>query len=114
MSNIAIEDAANKFGSKGTEFRLWAEVTPQAEGTSVTWARSNLIPGTHIVIFLKQFDLETQTLKGINHVYMKKNEKVADLWPLINDLMDWPQGTQARLYEVNFMLLLRRLLCLYL
>jgi len=52
------------------------------------------------VIFLKLFDPETQTLRGINHVYMKKNDKVADLAPLILTEMNWTPSTGLKLYEV--------------
>jgi len=70
------------------------------EGLPLNWTSAPLSQGTHIVIFLKLFDPETQTLRGINHVYMKKNDKVADLAPLILTEMNWTPSTALRLYEV--------------
>lgn len=96
---MSIEDAFSKYGNKGQFFRLWAEVAPQTEGLPPNWSSAPLSQGTHIVIFLKLFDPETQTLRGINHVYMKKNDKVADLAPLILTEMNWTPNTGLKLYE---------------
>jgi len=71
------------------------------------WQTAPLPAGSYIVIFLKLFDPETQTLKGINHVYMKKNYKVSDLAPVIVTAMDWPPNTVLKLYEVCYYVTLK-------
>ena len=95
-----MDDAFAKYGNKGQFFRLWAEVAPDVEGIPPNWSQAQLTQGTHIVIFLKLFDPETQTLRGINHVYMKKNDTVSDLAPVIMAEMNWPPATPLKLYEV--------------
>lgn len=95
-----MDDVSLKHGNKGTYLRLWAEVAPSVEGLAVNWSQAPLSQNTHIVIFLKLFDPDTQTLRGINHVYMKKNDKVADLAPIILSEMSWPSSTTLKLYEV--------------
>ncbi|KAF8460666.1 hypothetical protein BDZ91DRAFT_738896 [Kalaharituber pfeilii] len=97
--DMTVEDACTKFGNKGPYFRLWAEVAPPVDGMPGNWSQAPLNSGTHIVIFLKLFDPETQTLRGINHVYMKKNDKVSDLAPVIMSEMGWPSSTPLKLYE---------------
>jgi ubiquitin carboxyl-terminal hydrolase 7 len=62
---------------------------PQASGNSF------------ILLFLKHFDVQTQTLRGAGHVYIRKLEKVSELAGPILKLMDWPTGTNLSLYEVS-------------
>lgn len=97
---LGVEDSFTKYGNKGQLFRLWAEVAPPVEGLPADWSQAPLTIGSHIVIFLKLFDIEAQTLRGINHVYMKKNDKVGDLIPVILAEMNWPANTSLKLYEV--------------
>jgi ubiquitin carboxyl-terminal hydrolase 7 len=55
-----------------------------------------------ILIFLKYFDLSKQTLSGIGKVYIKKDDKVAALVIVINEMMLWPSSTPLKLYEVFY------------
>lgn len=94
---MTVEDAYNRYGTKGNPFRLWMEVgEPSADGT-ITWPDSN----TSVLIFLKHFDVPNQTLAGISSTYVRKNQKVADLAPTILEKMDWPAGTEFLLFEVR-------------
>lgn len=58
------------------------------------------MPGT-IMIFLKHFDTSKQQLFGAGKVYMQRNSKVSDLFPLINERMRWTPGTPLKLYEAS-------------
>lgn len=99
-TDITVEEASIKYGSKGSEFRLWIERMPTgSECTTRPWTILPPSNGTHCLIFLKLFDIENQTLKGITHVYVKKNDKVSDLAAIIMSEMGWSQGTTLKLYE---------------
>jgi ubiquitin carboxyl-terminal hydrolase 7 len=52
-----------------------------------------------IVIFLKHFDPFTESLRGVSHLYMRKNDKVGEVIAPINEKMGWPKGTEVSLFE---------------
>lgn len=99
---LGIEDASNKHNNKSSDFRLWAEVATEAKpGKNLEpWAQARDSNSAWIVVFLKRYDPESQTLRGVGHLYMKKNDKVAELTPAILAEMNWPPGTPLKLYEV--------------
>jgi ubiquitin carboxyl-terminal hydrolase 7 len=104
-------------GNKQQELRLWAEiaeeVTPQGEAIWPTY--QNVQNGTTgppktdlIVLFLKYFNVEEQSLAGVGHIYISKEKKVEELVPAILKKMQWPEKLpngerlQLKLYEVCF------------
>jgi ubiquitin carboxyl-terminal hydrolase 7 len=54
-----------------------------------------------IMIFVKQFDVSTQTLAGVGHFYVHKNMRVQDLIPQICERTAVPAGTPLKIYEVR-------------
>ena len=97
---MTIEDAWNKFGTKGTPFRLWCETCQLADEKPV-WPDINpaSASGAPILVFLKHFDVQAQTLSGVGHVYVRKHGKVADIATQIHELMGWDSTTSLTLYE---------------
>lgn len=95
--DMTVDDAYNKIGTKAAAFRIWAEVADDVEGDKALWPNNN----SPILLFVKCFDAEAQTLKGAGHIYIGKNEKVQELATPILQLMDWPAGTSLKLYEVR-------------
>ncbi|GMF72970.1 unnamed protein product [Aspergillus oryzae] len=93
--DMSVEEAYSRFGTKGNPFRVWMEVgQPSADGT-VSWPDNN----NSVLVFLKHFDAPSQTLSGVGPVYVRKNQKVAELAPTILEKMEWPAGTEFMLYE---------------
>ncbi|RAL09179.1 ubiquitin-specific protease UBP15 [Aspergillus homomorphus CBS 101889] len=91
---MTLEEAYNRFSTKGNPFKVFMEVgKPSADGT-VTWPDKE-----SILVFLKQFDAPTQTLSGVGPVYVRKTQKVNELAPVILERMGWPVGTEFMLYE---------------
>ena len=91
--DMTIEAAFTKYGGRDRAFRLWVEQASTFEDGVPIWpeiqpANANSSNST-ILIFLKYFDAEEQTLRGVGHVYVKKQQKVADIVPLIHQLMGW-------------------------
>lgn len=93
--DMTVEEAYNRFGTKGNAFRVWMEVgEPGADGT-VSWPDSS----NSVLIFLKHFDAVAQTLTGVGAVYVHKAQKVSELAPTILEKMNWPAGTEFMLFE---------------
>ena len=104
---MTIDDAYNKHGSRDKHFRLWVETAENAEYGKAAWLdmqpqTNNNIP---ILVFLKYFDADSQSLMGVGHIYIRKHSKVADMVPLILQLMGWASGSSPTptlaLYEVS-------------
>jgi ubiquitin carboxyl-terminal hydrolase 7 len=97
---MTIEEAYTKYGPRTNSpnappFRLWMDVSPLGpSGQPQEWSDND-----SILIFLKNFDVTTQTLSGIGSVYVHKNQKVQDLAPIILSKMNWPAGTDFMLFE---------------
>jgi ubiquitin carboxyl-terminal hydrolase 7 len=113
--NLTIEETHQKLaGSKSSELRLWAEITDEVDsnGEGVWPTPAPSLTGTPpktdlIVLFLKHFDVEEQTLNGAGHIYISKEKKVEELVPAILKKMNWPEKsytgerTQLKLFEVS-------------
>ncbi|KAL4939277.1 hypothetical protein BDV06DRAFT_199293 [Aspergillus oleicola] len=92
---MTVEEAYSRYGTKGNPFRVWLEVGEASADGTVSWPDSS----SSVLIFLKHFDAAKQTLNGVGAVYVRKNQKVADLAPTILEKMNWPAGTEFVLYE---------------
>lgn len=83
-------------GHRDQALRVWMEVADEvdAEGNAV-WPTYQGQPNgisvknDLILLFLKWFDVEGQTLRGAGHVYISKEKKVEDLVPHILQRMGW-------------------------
>ena len=97
--DMTIEDAFLKLGSRDRIFRLWVERAEHVEDGKAIWPDlqpqiSNNIP---ILIFLKYFDAEAQTLNGVGHIYVRKHSKVSEMVPIIAQRMGWAAGSTPTL-----------------
>lgn len=105
--NATVEDTYQRLGgSKAAELRLWAEVAESvnSDGNAIWPATPTQTTGNGpktdlIVLFLKWFDVEGQSLSGAGHIYISREKKVEDLVPIILKKMGWPEKTQLRLFE---------------
>lgn len=88
---MTVTEAYSRFSGRDKPFRLWAETATSVEDGQAQWPNVNpaLSLPAPMLIFLKQFSPEDQTLKGIGHVYMKKTSKVAEIIPAIQQLVGW-------------------------
>jgi ubiquitin carboxyl-terminal hydrolase 7 len=106
--NTTVEDAHQRLGgSKSADLRLWAEIAEEvnSEGDAIWPATpgqpNGTVPKTDlIVLFLKWFDVESQSLTGAGHIYISREKKVEDLVPAILKKMGWTEKTLLRLFEV--------------
>jgi ubiquitin carboxyl-terminal hydrolase 7 len=100
---MSVEDAFNRFGTKGNPFRLWLEVGESGPDVKTNWSEP-VGANAPILVFLKHFDVAAQSLTGVGHVFVRKHAKVSELAGHILGIMNWPVGTQFTLYEVYFIL----------
>lgn len=67
-----------------------------------------IVPGS-ILVFLKHFDANEQTLLGVGSVYLDRNQTASELRALIKQRMCFPADTPLELFEVRFLLSSARL-----
>jgi ubiquitin carboxyl-terminal hydrolase 7 len=107
-----IEETYSRSSGSSREYslRVWAEVAEEvnAQGEAI-WptyqgnANGVVVKNDLILLFLKYFDLENQTLRGVGHVYVSKEKKIEELVPTIAKKMGWgdklPAGEQLAMWE---------------
>ena len=97
--DMTLDAAFNKYGSRDKAFRLWVEQASIFDNGKVVWPEIQLPnlgnSNATILIFLKYFDAEDQSLKGAGHIYVKKQQKVSDMVPLIIQTMKWKDGANG-------------------
>ncbi|KAI5867169.1 cysteine proteinase [Durotheca rogersii] len=96
--------------SRDYALRVWAEVAEEvdAKGDAI-WptyqsnANGVVVKNDLILLFLKHFDAEKQTLEGVGHIYVSKEKRVEELVPIIAKKMGWgeklPSGEQLAMWE---------------
>ena len=65
------------------------------------WPTQEVIEGQSapLLVFIKCFDPLTQELRGVGHLYVKKQDRVADLSGPVCKLLGWPTDTSVKLFE---------------
>jgi len=105
--DMTVEEAANKFGTKTTSFRLWIEKADTRDGEGNALFGDKLLDlkahqnNRPLMLFLKHFDAKTQSLFGVGNFYAALQDKVCDVSPQILKLLGWPAGTNFKLHEVG-------------
>ena len=96
---MTVEEAFTKHSGRDKTFRLWAESAQRVEDGKVIWPETQTHPGGNnpLLVFLKYFDVEAQTLTGVGHVYVMKHAKVSEMLPTIAEMMGWPQFSMPTL-----------------
>lgn len=88
-------EIADDFGPDGEP--IWPSYQSQPNGV--------VVKNDTILLLLKHFDSESQTLKGVGHVYIAKEKKVEELVPQILKKMGWgdklPADEKLALWEVS-------------
>ena len=87
--NISMEAAYNKYGGRDKQFRLWLETANDIEDGKPKWpeTQQSINDNSPILLFLKYFDTDNQTLLGVGHIYVKKQSKVSEIVPQILRIM---------------------------
>ena len=105
--DVTIEESAARSGAKVVPFRIWLESTEEKdEEGKPLWRdvhldRDGLPSNKPVLLFLKYFDVDAQTLLGVTHFYALWQDKITDLIPTVLKIMGWPEETQLKFYEVR-------------
>ncbi|GAA6033904.1 hypothetical protein NBRC10512_001767 [Rhodotorula toruloides] len=93
---LTMETVRDKMASRQHDLKLYLEyIDPQ---TKHDW---QVLHGTEppIMVFVKHFDPNKQTLAGVGHFYVHRNMRVMDLASKINERMGYLPTTPLKIYE---------------
>lgn len=93
--------------------RVWAEVAEEVDATNeAIWpsfmgqSGGVVVKNDQILLFLKHFDADAQTLRGVCHFYISKEKKVEEIVPIIIKKMGWgdklSSDEKLMLWEVSW------------
>lgn len=106
-SEMSVEEAAIKFGTKTSNFRIFLEEAEEkdADGKPVFGSDKVDLHGIAnnrpLMLFLKYYDPAVPSLYGVGKFYAAWQDKIPDISPMILKLMNWPAGTNFKLFEVS-------------
>ena len=101
---LTIEAASNTYGTKSQIFKIWMELASELDKDDkpifldAGMDQSNQ-QNRPIVLFLKYFDAENQSLFGVSHFYAASQDRAADLAPHVLKALGWPAGTAFKMFE---------------
>ena len=109
--DMTLQEAADKYSTRNSGFRVFMEETTRDADGQPDWApgdlsapaspvvNGNIAQQRPILVFLKYFDVDSQTLSGVGHIYMNPLDKAHDLTTPILQMMRWQAGTEIELFE---------------
>ncbi|KAI5451946.1 ubiquitin-specific protease ubp15 [Naganishia albida] len=95
-ANQTMDQIRATMTARTSDLRLYLDYNPDPSRLQALYADPNNPP---IMIFLKWFDVQRQSLLGQGKVFVGKNQKVGDLLPIICERMGWAPSTPIKLYE---------------
>ncbi|KAG4305385.1 hypothetical protein PORY_000941, partial [Pneumocystis oryctolagi] len=101
-STLTLEMIRDKMLPRRGDLLLYMEFcssAPQEDLLDAWNSLDNIGSNIKILVFLKHFDIEKQTLQGITHIYINRHDKIGVLSSIICSLMNWPSTTLIQLYE---------------
>lgn len=96
-THLTVEETYTRISShRDNMLRVWAEVAEEVgpDGEAIwpvyqSQPNGQVLKNDLILLFLKYFDIDNQTINGIAHVYLSKEKKVEELFPIIMKKMGW-------------------------
>ncbi|CAM1508456.1 Fc.00g053040.m01.CDS01 [Cosmosporella sp. VM-42] len=90
------ETYARSAAHRDASLRVWVEIAEEVgpDGEAIwpsyqSQPNGVVVKNDTILLLLKHFDSENQSLRGVGHVYIAKEKKVEELVPQILKKMDW-------------------------
>lgn len=104
---LPLQELYGRLAPSTHENRLWAEVAEEVDdkGNPLWYGAGEPEKKDKILLFLKWFDVENQTLRGIGHFYASSSLKAEQLVPFICKKLNWEEKAgekpRIRIYEAS-------------
>ncbi|KAG8878853.1 hypothetical protein FRB98_005967 [Tulasnella sp. 332] len=99
-ATLNVESVRNSMAARQSDLRLYLDIWEIAPNKPIGQPFAD-VAQNHIMIFLKYFDVQKQTLLGVCKVYMQRTARVGDLSSVICEKMRWAPQTPIKLYEAR-------------
>ncbi|RIB10406.1 ICP0-binding domain of ubiquitin-specific protease 7-domain-containing protein [Gigaspora rosea] len=87
-----------KMVGRQNELKFFLEVADKPIDDK-TWFPHTEGNSCHIMILIKYFNYDTQSLEGLGHLYVKELDKICDIIPILCEKKEFPPHTPLRIYE---------------
>ncbi|RGB42725.1 ICP0-binding domain of ubiquitin-specific protease 7-domain-containing protein [Rhizophagus diaphanus] len=94
--NKSMEEIRMEMTPRRHELKLYMEVADKPMAWFPSIRRSE---NMNIIVFLKYFDPDTQTLEGLGHLYVRDYDKVGDCTNILCERKNLPPDTPLIIYE---------------
>ncbi|CAG8581315.1 9289_t:CDS:10, partial [Cetraspora pellucida] len=94
---MTMEEIHTKFVPRQLYLKLFLEVADK-QINGETWFPT-IENDPHVLVFIKYFDTDKQSLKGFCYLYVRKHGKVGDIIPFLREKKNFPPGTSLKIYE---------------
>lgn len=96
---LPMEQLREKTQPSQPNLRLYMEVATQFENDQPVFPAPPSARSSSILIFIKIFDVASQSIHGLGHLYVEKNGKVGDIIPTLNSMAGFEKDTPLMLFE---------------
>ncbi|CAG8697154.1 10670_t:CDS:10, partial [Ambispora leptoticha] len=93
--DIDMKAICKKMGRRQDEMKLFLEI---ADKPIMVWFPP-IGENTNILVFIKYFNPDTQSLEGMCYLYVQKYGKVGDIIPILCEKKNFPSHTHLKIYE---------------
>lgn len=87
LQDLSLGEVKEKYNKSGSQLQFWLDDTVPAPDT--------------ILLFLKRFNAEAETLSGFRCIRINWNKKINELSEIICPAMNWPTDTEILYFEVG-------------
>ncbi|KAF0554328.1 putative ubiquitin-specific processing protease 21 [Gigaspora margarita] len=94
---MTMEEIQTRMVPRHSELKLFLEVAKPINGK--VWFPRVENDSPYILIFIKYFNPDTQSLEGLCHLYIQKFDKVGNIIPILCEKKDFPPHTPLKIYE---------------
>ncbi|CAG8813303.1 34982_t:CDS:10, partial [Gigaspora margarita] len=94
---MSMEELHIKMAVRQIELKLFLEMAKPINGK--VWFPRVENDSPYILVFIKYFNPDTQSLEGLCHLYIQKFDKVGDIIPILCEKKEFPPHTPLKIYE---------------
>ncbi|CAB4397745.1 unnamed protein product [Rhizophagus irregularis] len=97
--NKSMEEIRIEMTPRRHELKLYMEVADKPINDRAWFPSIGRSENMNIIVFLKYFDPDTQTLEGLGHLYVRDYDKVGDCTNILRERKNLPPDTPLIIYE---------------
>ncbi|CAG8820024.1 910_t:CDS:2, partial [Dentiscutata erythropus] len=94
-----MEEIHTKMATRQKELNLFLEVADKPSADKAWFPPPPTEMSSFVIVFIKYFNPDTQSLKGLCHLYVQMFDNVGDIIPILCKKKEFPPHTPLEVYE---------------